>query len=147
MTTTSHLITQCNFSVFIPIVENPSKSEGFSSVILLNHHYWSLCPFRAISAKITIKQNKTFISLYEGNIYFCSFRYIKLNGELGMHKKLSKDRPCHRCITVKCPHQVSQVCCHQGIVWALTTERNIIVRVGITADREEGTDWLFLQGY
>jgi hypothetical protein len=69
-----------------------------------------------------------------------------MSGELAMHKGLSKDRPCHRFNKVECPHQVTQVKCRYGVVWALTTDRNIIARAGIKPGLELGTDWVFLQG-
>ena len=80
--------------------------------------------------------------------YTCTCRYAKLNGEIVMQKNLSKDRPNYRPIKIRCPQQtrVSQVVCKRQIVWALTADRTIIIRAGISADLEEGIDWKFLQG-
>lgn len=64
-----------------------------------------------------------------------------------MQKGLSRERPGYRAIHVNTSVDMIQVVCRGGVVWGLTADRNIVVRVGVDSVKEEGTDWTFLQGF
>lgn len=64
-----------------------------------------------------------------------------------MQKGLSRERPGYRSININTSTEILQVVCRGGVVWGLTVDRNIVVRIGIDSINEEGTDWTFLQGY
>ncbi len=69
-----------------------------------------------------------------------------MNGEVIIHKGLSRERPSYRASPVSCPRKLLQVHAYRNVVWALSQDGHIMVRVGVTVDRSEGTDWKFLQG-
>ena len=72
-------------------------------------------------------------------------RYVKNNGEIIMHKKLSRDRPCFKPIKIGCDQHLVQVICKNNVVWALTSDRCILVRNGVKEGEEEGTLWTVLE--
>jgi len=63
-----------------------------------------------------------------------------------MQKDLSRERPGYRAFRVATAADMIQIVCRNGVVWGLTSDHNIIVRVGITDVEEQGTEWTFLQG-
>ena len=68
-----------------------------------------------------------------------------------MQKDLSRERPCYRATRVLCELNntsisVVRVTCYRGVVWALSKERKVLVRGGVTARQPEGTDWAYLKG-
>ena len=75
---------------------------------------------------------------------FC--RYVRAGGEIAVQKNLSRDRPGYRALQVDAVAEMIQVVCRNGVVWGLTSDRNLVVRVGITGAAEHGTEWTFLQG-
>lgn len=75
----------------------------------------------------------------------CS-RYVRAGGEVAIQKNLSRERPGYRAFRVDTVADMIQVVCRNGVVWGLTSDHNLVVRVGITDTLEEGTEWVFLQG-
>jgi len=63
-----------------------------------------------------------------------------------MQKNLSRDRPGYRVSRVDVVTEMLQVVCRNGIVWGLTSDRNLVIRVGVSGTLEEGSGWTFLQG-
>ena len=61
-----------------------------------------------------------------------------------VHKNLSRERPYYVPQHVPCDVKLIQVECRGGIVWALTEDRNLIIRMGVVAGREEGEWWHYL---
>jgi len=63
-----------------------------------------------------------------------------------MQKNLSRERPGYRAFRVDTVTDMIQVICRNGVIWGLTSDRALVVRVGITDLEEQGTEWSFLQG-
>jgi len=63
-----------------------------------------------------------------------------------MQKGLSRERPGYRAVRVDSPLEMVQVVCRGGVVWGLTVDRIIVVRLGIDSMKEEGTEWVYLKG-
>jgi len=63
-----------------------------------------------------------------------------------MQKNLSRDRPGYRASRVDVMMAMLQVVCRNGVVWGLTSDHNLVIRVGVTDTVEEGSGWTFLQG-
>jgi len=63
-----------------------------------------------------------------------------------MQKSLSRDRPGYRASRVDIITEMLQIICRNGVVWGLTSDRNLVIRVGVTSSVEEGLEWSFLQG-
>jgi len=81
------------------------------------------------------------------NLVCCSFaRYVRAGGEVAMQKNLSRERPGYRAFRVDTVADMIQIVCRNGVVWGLTSDRILVVRVGITDTVEQGTEWTFLQG-
>ena len=76
-----------------------------------------------------------------------TYRYIKSNGEISVQKSISRERPSYRAQKVACQAKLLQVVCQDDVVWVVTEARSILVRMGIKAGTEEGTDWTPLNKY
>jgi len=63
-----------------------------------------------------------------------------------MQKNLSRDRPGYRASRVDIITQMLHVVCRNGVVWGLTSDRNLVIRVGVTGAVEEGSGWTYLHG-
>lgn len=74
-------------------------------------------------------------------------RYLKQNGTVYLQKQLYRERPTYRAEKVACKQKLTQLVCRAGVVWGLTEAHSLLVRTGITADTQEGTDWHPLDGY
>ncbi len=70
-----------------------------------------------------------------------SNRYIKNNGDVFVQKSISRERPCYRATPVSGHARLLLLAVQDGVVWGVTEARNIVVRTGVTAGTEEGTDW------
>ena len=71
-------------------------------------------------------------------------RYVKANGELMMHKNLTRQRPYFVPTKVECDQAILKVGCLNSVVWALTDDRSLIVRTGVKRGCEEGDAWHYL---
>ncbi|XP_024424307.2 tectonin beta-propeller repeat-containing protein 2 isoform X2 [Desmodus rotundus] len=66
---------------------------------------------------------------------------IRTNGDLYLQTGLSVDRPCARAMKVDCPYPLSQVAARDGVVWALTEQRALLYREGVSSFCPEGEQW------
>ncbi|XP_078418532.1 tectonin beta-propeller repeat-containing protein 2 [Cetorhinus maximus] len=66
---------------------------------------------------------------------------IQINGELYLQTGLSADRPCARAVKVECPYPLVQITSRNNVVWALTEQRTILFRNGISSFCPEGEHW------
>lgn len=66
---------------------------------------------------------------------------IRTNGDLYLQTGLSVDRPCARAIKVDCPYPLSQVTARSSVVWALTEQRALLYREGVSSFCPEGEQW------
>lgn len=66
---------------------------------------------------------------------------IRTNGDLYLQTGLSVDRPCARAMKVDCPCPLSQVAARDGVVWALTEQRALLYREGVSSFCPEGEQW------
>ncbi|XP_029142264.1 tectonin beta-propeller repeat-containing protein 2 [Protobothrops mucrosquamatus] len=66
---------------------------------------------------------------------------IRTNGDLYLQTGLSVDRPCARAIKVDCPYQLSQITARNNIIWALTEQRVLLFREGVSSFCPEGEHW------
>ncbi|KAM5337362.1 tectonin beta-propeller repeat-containing protein 2 isoform 3-T3 [Glossophaga mutica] len=66
---------------------------------------------------------------------------IRTNGDLYLQTGLSADRPCARAVKVDCPCPLSQVAARDGVVWALTEQRALLYREGVSSFCPEGEQW------
>ncbi|XP_078090213.1 tectonin beta-propeller repeat-containing protein 2 [Mustelus asterias] len=67
---------------------------------------------------------------------------IQTNGELYLQTGLSADRPCARAVKVECPYPLVQITSRNNVVWALTEQRTILFRNGISSFCPEGELWM-----
>ncbi|KAG8514432.1 LOW QUALITY PROTEIN: Tectonin beta-propeller repeat-containing protein 2, partial [Galemys pyrenaicus] len=66
---------------------------------------------------------------------------IRTSGDLYLQTGLSVDRPCARAVKVDCPYPLSQVAARGGVVWALTEQRALLFREGVSSFCPEGERW------
>ncbi|XP_075700370.1 tectonin beta-propeller repeat-containing protein 2 [Rhinoderma darwinii] len=66
---------------------------------------------------------------------------IRTNGDLYLQTGLSVDRPCARAIKVDCPCPLSQITTRNNVVWALTEQRGLLYREGVSSFSPEGEVW------
>ncbi|XP_036887660.1 tectonin beta-propeller repeat-containing protein 2 isoform X2 [Sturnira hondurensis] len=66
---------------------------------------------------------------------------VRTNGDLYLQTGLSVDRPCARAMKVDCPCPLSQVAARDGVVWALTEQRALLFREGVSSFCPEGEQW------
>uniref|UniRef100_A0A673V4T0 Tectonin beta-propeller repeat containing 2 n=1 Tax=Suricata suricatta TaxID=37032 RepID=A0A673V4T0_SURSU len=66
---------------------------------------------------------------------------IRTNGDLYLQTGLSVDRPCARAVKVDCPYPLSQVTARNSVVWALTEQRALLFREGVSSFCPEGEQW------
>lgn len=66
---------------------------------------------------------------------------IRTNGDLYLQTGLSVDRPCARAVKVDCPYPLSQVTARDSVVWALTEQRALLYREGVSSFCPEGEQW------
>ncbi|XP_054989460.1 tectonin beta-propeller repeat-containing protein 2 isoform X3 [Sorex araneus] len=66
---------------------------------------------------------------------------IRTNGDLYLQTGLSVDRPCARALKVDCPYPLAQVTARSCVVWALTEQRALLYREGVSTFCPEGEQW------
>uniref|UniRef100_A0A8C3SZR1 Tectonin beta-propeller repeat containing 2 n=1 Tax=Chelydra serpentina TaxID=8475 RepID=A0A8C3SZR1_CHESE len=66
---------------------------------------------------------------------------IRTNGDLYLQTGLSVDRPCARAVKVDCMYPLSQVTSRNNVVWALTEQRLLLYREGVSSFCPEGEQW------
>ncbi|XP_004483593.2 tectonin beta-propeller repeat-containing protein 2 [Dasypus novemcinctus] len=66
---------------------------------------------------------------------------IRTNGDLYLQTGLSVDRPCARASKVDCPYPLAQVTARDSVVWALTEQRALLFREGVSSFCPEGEQW------
>ncbi|XP_062974139.1 tectonin beta-propeller repeat-containing protein 2 [Elgaria multicarinata webbii] len=95
--------------------------------------------------KVTIKGKRhwyealpesAFVSLSDDTAWI-----IRTNGDLYLQTGLSVDRPCARAVKVECPYPLSQVTARNNVVWALTEQRALLYREGVSSFCPEGEQW------
>ncbi|XP_044293192.1 tectonin beta-propeller repeat-containing protein 2 isoform X2 [Varanus komodoensis] len=95
--------------------------------------------------KVTIKGKRhwyealpesAFVSLSDDTAWI-----IRTNGDLYLQTGLSVDRPCARAVKVECPYPLSQVTARNNVVWALTEQRALLFREGVSSFCPEGEQW------
>ncbi|KAJ8333335.1 hypothetical protein SKAU_G00422310 [Synaphobranchus kaupii] len=68
---------------------------------------------------------------------------IRTNGDLYLQTGLSVERPCARAVKLDCPCPLAQVCAQGGVVWALTEQRAVFYREGLSSYCTEGEQWRY----
>ncbi|KAM5273691.1 tectonin beta-propeller repeat-containing protein 2 [Ctenodactylus gundi] len=66
---------------------------------------------------------------------------IRTNGDLYLQTGLSVDRPCARAVKVDCPYPLAQITARNNVVWALTEQRALLYREGVSSFCPEGEQW------
>ncbi|XP_007951307.1 tectonin beta-propeller repeat-containing protein 2 [Orycteropus afer afer] len=66
---------------------------------------------------------------------------VRTNGDLYLQTGLSVDRPCARAVKVDCPYPLSQIAARNNVVWALTEQRALLYREGVSSFCPEGEQW------
>ncbi|XP_012601809.2 tectonin beta-propeller repeat-containing protein 2 [Microcebus murinus] len=66
---------------------------------------------------------------------------IRTSGDLYLQTGLSVDRPCARAVKVDCPYPLSQITARNSVVWALTEQRALLYREGVSSFCPEGEQW------
>ncbi|XP_035117459.1 tectonin beta-propeller repeat-containing protein 2 isoform X2 [Callithrix jacchus] len=66
---------------------------------------------------------------------------IRTSGDLYLQTALSVDRPCARATKVDCPYPLSQITARDNVVWALTEQRALLYREGVSSFCPEGEQW------
>lgn len=67
--------------------------------------------------------------------------YIKLNGEIAVHKDLSRERPAYRSQKIPCEYDLIQLACLDRVVWGLTRDLQLVCRTGVSDQHPEGDEW------
>ncbi|XP_046901020.1 tectonin beta-propeller repeat-containing protein 2 [Hypomesus transpacificus] len=68
---------------------------------------------------------------------------IRTNGDLYLQTGLSVERPCARAVRVDCPCPMSQVAARGGVAWALSEQRALFYREGLSSFCSEGEMWKY----
>lgn len=66
---------------------------------------------------------------------------LSLRGSSSLTTGLSVDRPCARAVKVDCPYPLSQIAARNSVVWALTEQRALLYREGVSSFCPEGEQW------
>ncbi|XP_029642298.1 tectonin beta-propeller repeat-containing protein 2-like isoform X2 [Octopus sinensis] len=72
--------------------------------------------------------------------------YIKVNGEIAVHKKLSRERPAYRSQKIPCEYNLIQLACLNQVIWGLTKEGQLVCRAGVSDQHPEGDEWCKYEG-
>lgn len=56
---------------------------------------------------------------------------------------LSADRPCARSVKVDCPCPMAQMAARGSVVWALSEQRGVFYREGLSSYCAEGEQWKY----
>ncbi|XP_016135355.1 tectonin beta-propeller repeat-containing protein 2-like [Sinocyclocheilus grahami] len=68
---------------------------------------------------------------------------IRTNGDLYIQTGLSVDRPCARSVKVDCPCPMAQIAARGSVVWALSEQRGVFYREGLSSYCAEGEHWKY----
>uniref|UniRef100_A0A8C1ITV8 Tectonin beta-propeller repeat containing 2 n=1 Tax=Cyprinus carpio TaxID=7962 RepID=A0A8C1ITV8_CYPCA len=68
---------------------------------------------------------------------------ICTNGELYLQTGLCVDRPCARSVKVDCPCPMAQIAARGIVVWALSEQRGVFYREGLSSYCAEGEHWKY----
>lgn len=68
---------------------------------------------------------------------------IRTNGDLYLQTGLSVDRPCARSVKVDCPCPMAQIAARGSVVWALSEQRGVFYREGLSSYCAEGEHWKY----
>ncbi|KAA0711227.1 hypothetical protein E1301_Tti002665 [Triplophysa tibetana] len=68
---------------------------------------------------------------------------IRTNGDLYLQTGLSADRPCARSVKVDCPCPMAQMAARGSVVWALSEQRGVFYREGLSSYCAEGEQWKY----
>ncbi|KAJ8289419.1 hypothetical protein GJAV_G00001090 [Gymnothorax javanicus] len=79
-----------------------------------------------------------FVALSEDSAWI-----IRTNGDLYLQTGLSAERPCARAVKLDCPCPLAQICARGGAVWALTEQRGVFYREGLSTYCTEGEQWRY----
>uniref|UniRef100_A0AAR2K526 HPS5-like beta-propeller domain-containing protein n=1 Tax=Pygocentrus nattereri TaxID=42514 RepID=A0AAR2K526_PYGNA len=68
---------------------------------------------------------------------------IRTSGDLYLQTGLSVDRPCARAVKVDCPCPMAQMAAQGSVVWALSEQRALFYREGLSSYCAEGEQWKY----
>ncbi|KAK3563104.1 hypothetical protein QTP86_016339 [Hemibagrus guttatus] len=68
---------------------------------------------------------------------------IRTSGDLYLQTGLSMDRPCARSVKVDCPCPMAQIAARGSVVWALSEQRVLFYREGLSSYCAEGEQWKY----
>uniref|UniRef100_A0A672LZC1 Tectonin beta-propeller repeat-containing protein 2-like n=1 Tax=Sinocyclocheilus grahami TaxID=75366 RepID=A0A672LZC1_SINGR len=68
---------------------------------------------------------------------------IRSNGDLYIQTGLCVDRPCARSVKVDCPCPMAQIAARGSVVWALSEQRGVFYREGLSSYCAEGEHWKY----
>uniref|UniRef100_A0A671RH86 Tectonin beta-propeller repeat-containing protein 2-like n=1 Tax=Sinocyclocheilus anshuiensis TaxID=1608454 RepID=A0A671RH86_9TELE len=68
---------------------------------------------------------------------------IRSNGDLYIQTGLCVDRPCARSVKVDCPCPMAQIAARGSVVWALSEQRGVFYREGLSSYCAEGEHWQY----
>uniref|UniRef100_A0A8B9LQJ7 Tectonin beta-propeller repeat containing 2 n=1 Tax=Astyanax mexicanus TaxID=7994 RepID=A0A8B9LQJ7_ASTMX len=68
---------------------------------------------------------------------------IRTSGDLYLQTGLSVDRPCARAVKVDCPCPMAQMAARGSVVWALSEQRALFYREGLSSYCAEGEQWKY----
>uniref|UniRef100_A0A4W4DYZ2 HPS5-like beta-propeller domain-containing protein n=1 Tax=Electrophorus electricus TaxID=8005 RepID=A0A4W4DYZ2_ELEEL len=68
---------------------------------------------------------------------------IRTSGDLYLQTGLSVDRPCARAVKVDCPCPMAQIAARGSVVWALSEQRALFYREGLSSYCAEGEQWKY----
>ncbi|XP_066529515.1 tectonin beta-propeller repeat-containing protein 2 [Hoplias malabaricus] len=68
---------------------------------------------------------------------------IRTSGDLYLQTGLSVDRPCARSVKVDCPCPMAQLAAQGSVVWALSEQRALFYREGLSSYCTEGEQWKY----
>nr|XP_033809051.1 tectonin beta-propeller repeat-containing protein 2 isoform X2 [Geotrypetes seraphini] len=95
--------------------------------------------------KVTIKGKRHWYEALPQTVYVAlsddTAWIIRTNGDLYLQTGLSVDRPCARAVKVDCPYPLTQITARTNVVWAMTEQRGLLYREGVSSFCPEGEQW------
>lgn len=73
--------------------------------------------------------------------YLVNYRYVMHNGNVFCQSDLTDSKTYSRPVDVTCGYKVTQVVCDNDIVWALTSDKKLLSRIGISISNPIGNCW------
>lgn len=132
------------------IEQKTDKAFACGKVTIKGKRHW----YEALpqAAFVALSDDTAWIIRTNGDLYLQTGEWVLSAGLAGCGPRrgrhlhavlpgLSVDRPCARAIKVDCPCPLSQITARNNVVWALTEQRGLLYREGVSSFSPEGELW------